>query len=173
MYQEPEIWRPIRHFPNMSVSSYGRVFNSDTQDYVKTAIDRKTHDVWVAFEYYDWAFHGPVWRLMLVAFYNAVDFTLLSPDFVDGDPRNLNVFNLRWNLSDGTPVIFRREDTGDWKRLRRMARRVQIIETGEIYDSVRACAQAISGDANAIYICLRGDGRSRTHHGFTFRYLDA
>jgi hypothetical protein len=51
-----------------------------------------------------------------------------------------------------------------------LAKRVRIVETGHIFQSVRDCARHINGDYSAIYRCLneiRG-----THKGYTFEYVE-
>lgn len=45
---------------------------------------------------------------------------------------------------------------------------VRVIETGEIYPSVRECARAIGGDQPTITACLHG--RHKSHHGYSFEY---
>jgi hypothetical protein len=49
-------------------------------------------------------------------------------------------------------------------------KKVVIIETNQIFASVRACAKFIGGDYSAVYRCLRGDRGS--HMGFTFEYVE-
>ena len=169
MFGDPEIWRNIRHFPNHAVSSEGRVMDVVNRTQVELMWNEKAQERWVSFSYYERTYKGPVWRLMLVAFYDLVNHRDVRPDYRDGDSDNLDIFNLRWQTLDGLPIMFRREDSGDWKRIRRNGRQVRIVETGQIFNSVAECAREIGGSSNAIYICLRGERKK--HHGFTFEYL--
>jgi len=51
---------------------------------------------------------------------------------------------------------------------RQWGKKVQIVETGDVFRSVRDCAKYINGDYGSIYACLRGDRNE--HRGLTFRY---
>lgn len=47
---------------------------------------------------------------------------------------------------------------------------VRIVETGDVYPSVRACAAAIGGDQPTITGCLKG--RHKTHHGYHYEWVE-
>lgn len=47
--------------------------------------------------------------------------------------------------------------------------RVRIVETGEVFDSIRECARSINGDQPTITACLKG--RHKTHHGYHYEYV--
>lgn len=47
---------------------------------------------------------------------------------------------------------------------------VMVIESGEIFPSIKECARAIGGNDSHIGSCLRG--KYSSHHGLTFRYVD-
>lgn len=49
-------------------------------------------------------------------------------------------------------------------------RRVQIVETGEVYDSISACARAIGGSAGAICQCI--NNKQGRYKGLHFRCAD-
>lgn len=49
-------------------------------------------------------------------------------------------------------------------------RKVRIVETGEEFQSLSACARHIDGHVENIYKCL--SGRLRKHRGYTFEYVD-
>ena len=46
---------------------------------------------------------------------------------------------------------------------------IRIVETDEIYESIRECARLIGGDKGAISNCLAG--KRSTHHGYHFEYV--
>lgn len=48
--------------------------------------------------------------------------------------------------------------------------KIQVIETGEIYDSYEGAAKAINGNRGNILQCLRG--LRQKCNGFTFRYVE-
>jgi hypothetical protein len=165
---DEEIWRSIRDFSSYGISSYGNVINWETNEYVTPVKNRETKEIWVSFTHYEYSFRGPVWLLMLQAFYDVMDLRSVQVDYRDGNPSNLEIFNLQWNDLDGVPIMFRMDPDGTWRRIRHKARRVLVVETGNIYESVNECAEAIGGIPNLIYMCLRG--AARRHHGFTFQY---
>ena len=45
---------------------------------------------------------------------------------------------------------------------------IRIVETGEIFESLRECARRIGGSQGAISECLAG--KRSTHHGYHFEY---
>ena len=47
---------------------------------------------------------------------------------------------------------------------------VRVIETGEVFGSIKECARAIGGDERHITKCLRG--MQNTHLGLTYEYAD-
>lgn len=47
-------------------------------------------------------------------------------------------------------------------------KRVRIIETGEIYESEKECANAINGSISGVNGCLKG--RRKTHKKYHFQY---
>jgi hypothetical protein len=53
---------------------------------------------------------------------------------------------------------------------RAWGRRVKIVETGQVFRTVRDCAEYINGDYSSIYRCLR-NGRG-SHMKYTFEYQE-
>jgi hypothetical protein len=51
---------------------------------------------------------------------------------------------------------------------RQWGKKVRIVETGEVFRTVRDCASYINGDYSSIYAVLRGHRDS--HRGFTYEY---
>ena len=49
-------------------------------------------------------------------------------------------------------------------------KKVQIVETGEIFPSISACARAINGTTSAVSLCLSGNRNK--HKGYHFRQID-
>lgn len=165
-----EEFRSVAGYPGFIVSNLGRVIDNTTGLEVPRKRDRVTRDVIVTFSYSAYTFNGPVWLLMLRAFYNLSDFTDVIVDYRDGDPTNLDCFNLAWSFTDGKPILFRLETSGDWKRITHHGRRVEVNETGRIYENVREMSESLGLDMNAVYMVMRGERKK--HHGYSFRYVD-
>ncbi len=89
---------------------------------------------------------------------------------IDGDPYNTSVQNLQFFGRETRERIYCRE----WGRKlfldKRLKGRVQIIETGDIYESANAAAKAVGGQSVHVYACLKGE--RRTHKGHSFRYVE-
>ena len=49
-------------------------------------------------------------------------------------------------------------------------RRIRILETGEIFESISDCARAVNGIQGNISLCL--SGKRDTHRGFHFEYVE-
>lgn len=83
----------------------------------------------------------------------------------DGDKKNNNISNLEWcTPSDNDRHAF---DTGLKKN---KGTPIQIVETGEIFESQADCAKAINGKQSNIAHCLLGS--RKTHRGYHFQYVN-
>ena len=82
---------------------------------------------------------------------------------IDGDKRNNNFRNLEWcTRSENMRHAVRH---GLVK-----TERVQVVETGEIFNSYVECAEAIGGTISGIHDCKTG--RQKKHRGYHFRFID-
>lgn len=157
-----ELWAEIDGFPNYIVSNYGEVRNrytnkklrprENSKGYMRVVLMRAGH----AKEFY-------VHRLVGRGFFGEFRRTA-HISHVNGDKRNNLVNNLK--LRGGT-----RNQTGNGtNKPGPKSRRIRIVETEEVFKSVRDCARYIGGDYSSIYKCLRGEHSN--HLGYTFEYLE-
>lgn len=85
--------------------------------------------------------------LMAVNFFDISEDSKIGVTYLDGNPANLSIYNLKF-----------------WPSKRR--RGILVEETNRIYRSVFDCAMAIKGSEQGIYACLQG--RRRTYRGYHF-----
>lgn len=166
---EPEIWKPVRGYPGVEVSDHGRVRSSGE---ILPTRRNKEGEPEIRFSYFEQTWQGPVWRLVLLTFYdiNTRDWRTVHVDYIDGRPAHCNVYNLRFNHADGSPLIFRRQETGDWYQVRRYAKKIRVVDTGEIFESARALSEAWGVNQNAVYMTLRG--QQKTIRGRKIEYFE-
>ena len=66
------------------------------------------------------------------------------------------------------------DDSGEWHSAKRSPRsnekKVKVVETGIVYDSITKCAEAIGGTVPGIDSCK--SGRQATHRGYHFDFLE-
>lgn len=127
-----EIWKPLRNFPSYNGSSEGRIMNVRTQRILKPQINEKG-------------------RLQLTLRKNNRQYTvridrIIAETFLgehpgmdvrhrDLDPTNVCVDNLYWSTRSET--ISDAFDRGSKIPSRQIP--IRVIETGEVYESIRAC----------------------------------
>lgn len=155
-----EEWREIREYPKYSVSNEGRVRNFKTGRILKQGTHKQGyHLVWLSDEN---GRHGKsVHRLVAEAF-------IPNPNgkpqvnHIDGNKANNGVKNLEWNTgSENTKHAYK---TG--LLMGRPKSPVRIIETGEIFGSIRECASKLNGSQGDIWKCLAG--KQKSHCGLHF-----
>ena len=156
-----EVWAEIQGFPNYVVSNYGYVMSLNTNKLMKTRSNGYGYlRVMLCHEGVTRDFY--IHQLVAMAFFG--DFTPgTHVQHVNGNLEDNATWNLR--LKRGRETHF-----SDYRppRKRQVGRRVQIVETGEVFRTVRDCADHIGGDYASIYACLRGE--RKTHLGYTFEY---
>ena len=165
---EEEYWLPCHHFPNYEVSSMGRIRDLEFDEIVPQVYSRG--ELRAVLKYGPDEFRGAVWQMMYATFWQAGWGIGVTVKYRDDDPKNLSMFNLLFD-KDEKPLLYRLDSTtGIWSRKRNNARRVRVIETGEILDSVPILADHIGGSANIIYMCLRGS--QVRHKGLRYEWAD-
>ena len=168
-----EIWKLVADYPNYSVSNYGRVRNN------KTGYILKPLEVGFGYVVVElWNKNGPkskkIHRLVAEAF-------LPNPDkkpqvnHIDGNKKNNRLDNLEWVTASENM-----KHSYDSKiRVPHQERPVRIVETGEIFKSVKECAEKIEGHDCDISRCLRQStakgltqANGYTHKGLHFEYVN-
>lgn len=161
MIPDDEIWAQLRGFPDYTISNYGEVYNlKHKRSLTKHRDQNGQHRV---FLYNHKGKKGYVVCVLVAKLFMPGYLAGALLRHVDGNPENNYIGNLRMRSEfPGKRALLSR--VGD------KGRRVQIVETGEVFRNVTACAQAIYGDPSHIYRVL--NGQSKTHRGFTFIYVE-
>lgn len=151
-----EVWAEVDDFPDYIVSTHGKVMNRHTNKllrprdnsygYSRVALrrDGKTHDVYI---------HHIVARAFFTGYFKGVRIKHQQ------DNSDNSLMNLR----------FMGRGIGQLRKSKRAtARRVKIVETGQVFLTVESCAAYLGGDPSSIYRVLRTERDS--YKGFTFEY---
>lgn len=157
-----EYWAEIEGFPNYLISNMGHISNikygrelkprSNGKGYLKVIL---YNDGVTLHEYV----HRLVAENFLGGFRDGV-----QVKHYNGDKRNNAAHNLR--IRGGQPS----GPLPEGEILYPGKGKIRIIETGQVFSNVRACARHIGGDYGSIYAVLRGERRK--HHGYTFQYME-
>jgi hypothetical protein len=156
---DDEVWAEVENFPDYAVSTHGRVMNvrtnvilrprNNSYGYTRVGLrrDGRTHDVYV---------HHLVAKAFITGYYPGVQIR----HAVDNSNNHVNNLRFRRGVRMGLVAKHPRKAR---------ARRIKIVETGQVFMTVESCASYINGDVSSVYRVLRGERVS--HKGFTFEYL--
>ena len=159
-----EEWLKIRKYPKYEVSNEGRVRNKTTGHVLSLRNSNGYHTVNL------FNGHGAsvksVHRLVAEAFYEG-DHKGMDVNHIDGCKTNNHVDNLQWctrseNLKHAYDIGLKQPSSNH------PIRPVRVIETGDVYPSIRECARQIGADPSHIQRCLCGIYSQ--HLGYHFEY---
>lgn len=163
MYIE-EVWVPLEGYPNYTVSNFGDVKNTTTNQILRHRPDAKGYlrvslsNRGVVRDHY-------IHQLVAKCFFGRFE-EGEQMNWVNGDITDNFVGNLRLRKAARRAIL----DRAPISEGRVWGKRVRVLETGAIYRTVRDCAAHIRGDHSTIYACLRGE--RKTHRGYTFEYWE-
>lgn len=159
-----ERWMPSKELDGYELSSAGRIRNSKTGRIIKTNVNEHGYEQ-VCLRKDKRQVTRRVHRLIADAFYEG-DHHGLDVNHIDGNKLNNNIDNLEFCTRGSN--IRHAFDTG----LKRPSRqiRVRVVETGDVYESIRACGRAIGCDQSMICQCL--SGKMRSCNGYHFERID-
>jgi hypothetical protein len=159
-----EYWREVIDYPKYEVSNYGRVWNLDKGvEFFPNVIKG----------YYRMNWRNDYGRIKGLSLHRVVLDAFVGPhpdldiNHIDGDKSNNRLDNLEF-LSHAENMRHLAESR--WmKRPGPKGYKVRILETGDVFRSVTACAKEIQCEPNYIFQCLAGERDS--HKGCTFEAL--
>ena len=131
-----EVWKPLRNFPSYNGSSEGRIMNIRTQRIMKTLKNDNGY-IEVCLRENNKQYTVKVARVIAETFLG--EHSGMDVAYKNGDRSDVCVDNLEWCTRQ--EVIRRAFERGTKIPSRQIP--VRVIETGEIYNSIRACARDI------------------------------
>ena len=159
------IWKTAFNHPNYEVSNEGQVKKKSTGRILVATDDSHGYPAVTLIDD-DGQHTKNVHRLVAETFIPNVE-KKRTVNHKDGNKRNNHISNLEWNtLSENVKHAYanglkkRSDNCGSPKR------KIRIVETGEIFESIGSCARAINGDQAHISNCL--SGRYHTNKGYHF-----
>ena len=170
-----ELWEELIDNPNYLVSNTGRV-RRRTSNKDRSTRDR---DGYPSVDLYSCGERKTkrVHRLVAETFLPNPD-NKSEVNHIDGNKHNNNVSNLEWvtpkeNCEHAWQSGLARPSYGMRGKHNpnsgRKGKQIRIVETGETFNTLKECEEAINGNNRHINDCLRG--RQRTHRGYHFEYV--
>lgn len=146
-----EEWRKIPGYGDRySASSEGRIRNDKTGRIMKTHVNRNEQECLIL-TVRGVKYSCRVSRLVLLAFYGEPESDEFEAAHLDGDYLKNRLENLQWmTRRESTNLAFSRGT-----RIPRSMRAVRVIETGEVFPSIRACARVLGIAPEGIRRCLQ------------------
>lgn len=147
-----EIWKPLKNFPSYNGSSEGRIMNIKTQRIMKAFINENGY-VQVCLRKNNKQYTVRVAQVIADTFLG--EHPGMDVTYKNGNRSDVSADNLEWCTRQ--EVIQRAFERGTKIPSRQIP--IRVIETGETYDSIRACARDIGCYQTDICKYLRGDLR--------------
>jgi hypothetical protein len=166
-----EIWKPINGFINYEISSKGRVRNKETH-YIIAQLLSSSGYMTVRLRRHRGDEEKPclnIHRLVAEAFIPGGS-SELQVNHIDGNKLHNNVENLEWCTRKENAQHAMRMGLFNPKAPEPPKRKVRILETGEIFDSIRDCAKVLNVKEQHVWACL--NGQRHTRNGLHFEYID-
>lgn len=166
-----ELWLPIERHPNYEASSDGRIRNRITGRILKPGVNPNGYFIVVIPDENNIRRTRLVHRLVAETFYDHTDPSLII-NHIDGDKRNNHLYNLEFcTYSENNLHAYKSGLKKPIKPYNQPAsKKVKIVETGEVFESISACARHINGNRRHISDCLHG--RIMSHCGYHYEYVD-
>lgn len=139
-------WRTIKDHENYEVSDEGDVRNSKTGKILSHSVDEQNDDIVFMYEG-STKYKRKVSRLVAEAYIDG-DLEHSYIEQIDNNKRNVRANNLKL-------------------KPKRIGKRVKVLETGEVYDSIKECSKEVGLSVSTISKCLNYDFHSNKY-GYHF-----
>ena len=155
-----EVWIKAKGFPSYEVSNTGQIRNAKTGRILKQYKNQRGYMITCLHE--NGVQHARrVHRLIADAFFDG-DHDGLDVNHIDGRKTNNHISNLEFCTRKQN--IAHAFETGLKKPSRQI--KIRVVETGEVYESIRECGRSIGCDQSIICACL--NGKQKSCNGYHF-----
>lgn len=170
---DDEIWRDNPRFPNHQVSSKGRVKNRKTGHILKPILNKDGYVV-LSIGSVD---NVPVHRLVMETFVGKPNDSRTQVNHIDCDRQNNDLSNLEWcTASENIKWGVDHGRINPMIGLKRAAevnpKPVRLVETGQIFSSVKSCAGFLGVPGTNVSRVLTGVRKGQAIHGYHIEYVD-
>lgn len=164
-----ETYKPIPRYPRYEVSDAGNIKNKQTGHVLHPGIKSNGYQI-VVLSNDGKRKTEHVHKLVAETFCDKSSDAMVV-NHIDGNKTNNSARNLEWcTSSDNNRHAYASGLKVPTKPYNQPARKkIRVIETGEIYDSIDACARSIGANRRHISDCI--NGRLTKHHGFHYEEL--
>lgn len=162
-----EVWKDVEGMDKYQVSNTGLVRNKKTNCLMHQKIGRDGHYLSVYLTNNGHENTYRVHRLVAEAFLGKQPGMMVN--HIDGNKLNNHVDNLEWCTARENNLHAIKtglNHPGAYQK-----RPIRVVETGEIFDGVCECAEAVGADFRNVYAALQNEKR-HTANGLHFEYVD-
>lgn len=155
-----EKWIPMKEIDTYEISNEGRIRNKKTHRVIKTAVNKKGYEQ-VCLRKNKQQVTRSVHILVADSFYDG-EHEDYDVNHIDGNKTNNHIGNLEFCTRQENMI--HAFQTGLKTPSRQ--KKVRVLETGIVYDSIRECARSIGCDQSIICQCL--NERQKSCNGYHF-----
>ena len=168
-----EYWKDHWRFPNHEFSSYGRIRNKRTGHILKGVKDKDGYIIVSIGNVDNLRAH----RLICEVFHGESIGERCQVNHIDSNRANNRADNLEWVTPSENSIHGCRYGYIDPMRgLRRATelsrKTVRIIETGQVFSSVKECAEYLGVPPTNVSRCLVGYRKGQRLHGYRLEFVD-
>ena len=158
-----EIWKPCKENDVYQLSNEGRIRNRRTGRVLKTQINKNGYEV-LSIVVDGRSVTRRLHRLIADAFYDG-EHDGLDVNHDDGNKRNNNIENLEFCTRQENIIHAHRLGLNCSHK----KKKVRIVETGEMFDSVTECGEALGVTRHAVGKCV--NGQVNTCRGYHIEFV--
>ena len=159
-----EEWADVLGFPDYLISNLGRVYSTKTDTILKSRPSGRGYEQVMLYQ--NGRTHTKTIHIMVAEKFVPGWEEGLEPNHTNGNKHDNRADNLEWETRGGNNQ--HAINTG----LRNPRHtRVRVVETGEIFESVKACAEAL-GFSHGVGISAVTNGRWLKYKGLSFEHVD-